>query len=136
MSGSTGRRVLLAVAFVTGACRAAVAQEGIHWREDLAQAQAEAAKEHKPLVVVFVAGWCSACAAFEKDALVSPRVAAFADRFVWVKLDVERNVSLVRANEIRATPRTDLRDRDGKTLVRISGALPAQEFGAYLERFL
>lgn len=135
-------RLLMSLAFVLGASGAATAQEPaqaehrIEWSEDLPEALARAASERKPLVVVFVAAWCSACAEFEKDALASPAVNALADRFVWVKLDVERNISLVRANEIRATPRSDLRDPDGKTLVRISGALPAKEFRAHLDRFL
>jgi thioredoxin-related protein len=136
MNTSVGRRTLLALALVLGAWRAAGAQDSIPWREDLAKAQAEAAKERKPLVVVFVAGWCSACAAFERDTLPSPLITAHASRFVWVKLDVERNVSLVRANEVRATPRIDLRGSDGTTWVKISGALPAKQFGEQLDLFL
>jgi hypothetical protein len=126
----------LAIAMVFSAWRAAAAQDGIPWKEDLAQAQAEALKVQKPLVVVFVAGWCSACAAFERDTLPSPLVTTQASRFVWVKLDVERNISLVRANEVRATPRIDLRSFDGRTWVRISGALPAKQFREQLDLFL
>ena len=133
---SIGRRIVLALAMLLGAWRAAAAQDGIPWREDLAQAQAEATREHKPLVVVFVAGWCSACAAFERDTLPSPLVTTHVSRFVWVKLDVERNISLVRANEVRATPRIDLRGFDGTTWVRISGALPAKQFREQLDLFL
>jgi len=136
MSVLLGRRMLLALAMVLGAWRGAVAQDSIRWREDLAAAQAEAAREHKPLVVVFVAGWCSACAAFERDTLPSPVITAYAGRFVWVRLDVERNVSLVRDNQVRATPRIDLRVSDGTTWVRISGALPAKEFRNQLDLFL
>jgi thioredoxin-related protein len=136
MNTLMGRRMLLALAMVLGAWRVAFAQDSISWRENLAEAQAEAAKEHKPLVVVFVAGWCSACAAFERNTLPSPLVTAHANRFVWVKLDVERNISLVRVNEVRATPRIDLRDSDGKTWIRISGALPARQFREQLDLFL
>ncbi len=134
--------MVFALAMVAAASRAAIAEEPaqddhrIVWMDDLPTAISRAASERKPLVVIFVASWCSACASFEADALASKSVNALADRFVWVKLDVERNISLVRANEIRATPRTDLRDPDGKTLVRISGALPAKEFRAHLDRFL
>jgi len=127
---------MLSLAMLLGALSAAAAQETIQWREDLAEAQAEAAKDKKPLVVVFVAGWCSACAAFERDTLPSPLVTAMATRFVWVRLDVERNVSLVRTNQVRATPRIDFRDPDGTTRIRISGALPAKEFRGQLDRFL
>jgi thioredoxin-related protein len=131
-----GYRLILALAFLASAASAAAAQDTIVWREDLAEAQAEAAKEQKPLIVVFVAGWCSACAAFERDTLPSPLITAHARHFIWVKLDVERNISLVRANEVRATPRIDLRGSDGVTHVRISGALPAEEFRKQLDLFL
>ena len=128
--------LIATLAFVAAATGTAAAQDAIAWREDLAEAQAEAAKEHRPLVVIFVAGWCSACALFERDTLPSPLITARADRFVWVRLDVERNVSLVRANEVRATPRIDLRGYDGATRVRISGALPAKQFREQLDLFL
>jgi hypothetical protein len=108
----------------------------IDWTDDLQGALARAKQENKPLVVCFLASWCSACAGFEREALQSPQIHALADRFVWVKLDVERNVSLVRAYEIRATPRIDLLDPDGKTRVRISGALPPKEFREQLDLFL
>jgi thioredoxin-related protein len=136
MKTSLGTRALVSLAMVLSAWRAAAAQDSIPWREDLGEAQAEATKDRKPLVVVFVAGWCSACAAFERDTLPSPLITAHASRFVWVKLDVERNVSLVRANEVRATPRIDFRGSDGTTWVRISGALPAKQFREQLDLFL
>ncbi len=136
MRTSLGRRVLLFLAMVLGGWRAAAAQDAIVWREDLVEAQVEAAREQKPLVVVFVAGWCSACAAFERDTLPSPLITAHGSRFIWVKLDVERNVSLVRANGVRATPRIDFRGLDGVTRVRISGALPAKQFREQLDLFL
>jgi thioredoxin-related protein len=129
-------RLVMVLAFVAGTALTALAQDSMVWREDLAEAQAEASKEQKPLVVVFVAGWCSACATFERDTLPSPLVTAHASHFVWVKLDVERNISLVRANEVRATPRIDLRESDGNTRVRISGALPAKQFREQLDLFL
>lgn len=136
-------RILITLAAALGASRAAAAQESaqaegdhIQWSEDLPEARARAAKEHKPLVVVFVAGWCSACAAFERDTLPSPLITAHASRFVWVKLDVERNISLVRANTVRATPRIDLSGADGVTRVRISGALPPRQFREQLDLFL
>ena len=129
-------RIVLALAFVVAAAGSAAAQDSIVWREDLAEAQAEARREQKPLVVVFVAGWCSACAGFERDTLPSPLVTAHANRFIWVRLDVERNVSLVRANEVRATPRIDLRSHDGPTWIRISGALPAKQFREQLDLVL
>ncbi|HZE97509.1 MAG TPA: DUF3187 family protein [Planctomycetota bacterium] len=137
------RRLPALLVFLASAFRSADAQDQadpgkprIEWTDDLPEAMARGAREGKPLVVCFVAGWCSVCAGFESGALKSPQVNALADRFVWVKIDVERSVSLVRTYQVRATPRIDFLDAGGHTRVRISGALPSTEFREQLDGFL
>ena len=144
MTSSTWTRTLIVSLCITTVCIAAELQEPrseektnrIVWTDDLPGAIATAGQERKALVICFVADWCSACADFKRDALASPEVNALAGRFVWVMLDVERNISIARASDIRAIPRTDLRDSDGKTRVSITGALPAKEFRKQLDLFL
>lgn len=143
MTASKARSSLVVLAIASFSCPAAFAQDqaapqqhSIAWSDDLFGSLDRGAQENKPVVVCFVASWCSACAAFEREALRSAEVNALADRFVWVKLDVERNISLVRAYEIRATPRIDLLEPGGKTRLRISGALPSREFREQLDLFL
>jgi len=143
MTGLPRRGVVLLLPVLALMSRGAFGQETsgtqtdrIVWTNDLPGALTRGKSERKPLVVCFVAGWCSACAGFERDALRSPLVHALAARCIWVKIDVERNVSLVRTYEIRATPRIDLRDADGNTRIRISGALPAKDFRHQLDLFL
>ena len=140
---SLGKYFVLALGMFGLAPRMASAQEKaeaprseIVWMDDLPGALAVGGRENKPVVVCFVAAWCSACAQFEREALKSAEVNALKDRFIWVKLDVERNMSLVRVYEIRATPRIDLVDPNGKTRVRISGALPSIAFKEHLDLFL
>jgi len=137
------RPIVLAIGIVPVAFQVVVAQDqgsapppAIEWTDDLPAALARGERESKPVVICFVAAWCSACAKFEREALKSSEVNALMDRFVWVRLDVERNISLVRAYAIRATPRIDLLDPNGKARVRISGALPSKEFRGQLDLFL
>jgi len=131
------KTIALVLALTLWASREAVAQEGkIEWMDDLPSALARGARENKPVVICFVASWCSACAGFEKGALSSAEVNALANRFIWVKLDVERNVSLARTYDIRATPRIDVLEPGGKTRLRILGSLPAQDFRKHLDLFL
>jgi len=122
------------IAFAQGSTETPHAK--IDWTDDLPAALDQGRREHKPIVVCFVAGWCSACAGFERGALRSPLVNGLADRFVWVKLDVERAISLVKSYDIRATPRIDLLDPSGRALVRISGALPPADFVTQLDLVL
>jgi len=144
MTSSEWVRTFIVFLFITTVCLAAERQEArseekttkIEWTDDLPGALATAGQDRKPLVICFVADWCSACAEFKRDALASPEVNALAGRFVWVLLDVERNVSIARASDIRAIPRTDLRDSEGNTWVSITGALPAKDFRKQLDLFL
>jgi hypothetical protein len=108
---------------------------GIVWRDDLPGVLEESARDGRPTIVAFVAAWCPACHEFEERTLRAPEVLAWADRFHWVRLDVDRDVALVRRFDLRSTPRTDLMDPEGRTRVRISGALPPAPFRRELEKF-
>jgi hypothetical protein len=108
----------------------------ILWETDLDAALRESARDKKPTIVHFEAAWCPACKEFEERTLGAPEVLARADRFHWVRLDVDRDVALVRRFDLRSTPRTDLVDPDGRTRVRISGAIGPAELCRELERFL
>jgi hypothetical protein len=106
------------------------------WVEDLEEALRDSARDHKPLVVFFMATWCSACKEFEKETLRSPKVLDRSADFRWVRIDVDRDASLIRKFEVRSTPRIDLLDAGGSIRVRISGSLPPEEFRGQLDRLL
>jgi hypothetical protein len=106
------------------------------WAENLEEALRDSARDHKPLVVYFMAAWCSACKEFEKGTLRSPRILERRADFRWVRIDLDRDASLIRKFEVQSTPRIDLLDALGRTRVRISGSLPPEEFREQLDSLL
>lgn len=108
---------------------------GIFWSADLEEARRLSAERGKPLVTCFVAAWCDACRRFRNETLASPEITSLAGRFLWVMLEVDRDISAVRRHKIRVTPTTDLVDLRGTTRVRISGHVTAGEFRKLLEEF-
>src|SRR5206468_1158816 len=82
------------------------------------------------------AAWCTSCRDFNTQTLPSPEVQAFADRFCWVRIDIDRDMTIARAHNVRATPTFELIDADGKTRVRFQGVRTPKEFCHELDRFL
>ena len=107
----------------------------ITWSYDLEAAIAQAPFRRKPVVACYVAAWCEACRRFRKRTLTSPMIADLDDRFEWVMVEVDRDVSILRSREILGTPTVDLIDPDGVTRVRISGFMGPERFRDHLEKF-
>src|SRR5688572_15370148 len=107
----------------------------INWSTDLDEALIDAAWRRKPLVVCYVAAWCEACRRFRKRTLGSDSIAELGDRFQWVQIDVDRDVSIIRSRGILGTPTIDLIDPDGVTRVRLSGYMNPGRFRDHLEKF-
>lgn len=128
------------IPFLLGALLAAAplqAQEdkGIEWAESLPDAIDRARSTGKPIVAAFLAEWCGACRRFRSETLPDRGVLAFRDRFEWVRIDLDRNLSLARAYDLRATPEFCLMDAGGTVRARICGALGPEEFRAELQMF-
>lgn len=58
--------------------------------DDYAAALARAKAENKPLFVDTWAPWCHSCLALKTEVFPDPALAAIADHFVWLSLDVEK----------------------------------------------
>jgi protein disulfide-isomerase len=76
--------ILLAGVGLSGAHAAEAA-----WLTDYAQAKAQAATSHKPMLLDFTGSdWCSWCIKFDKEVLATPEFQKYAaDNLVLVKLD-------------------------------------------------
>ena len=111
-------------------------EKSIQFLSDLPGTLARASETRKPILLIFAAEWCSSCRRFKSDTLPASEVQAFADRFYWVRIDIDRNLSLARSRDVKGTPRFDLIDPDGITRVQVSGVLTPEEFTAQLEAFL
>lgn len=108
----------------------------IEWSRDLPGTLARAREVRKPVVVDFGARWCSGCRRFREETLFSPLVRQLGDRFLWVMVDIDREVSLARSYGVKATPRFDFVDPDGVTRFRLTGFVGPLEFRKHLEVFL
>ena len=101
--------------------------------------EAEAAaspEERKPVVLAFGAEWCGWCRKMELDTFPSAEVAAVADRFLWVKVDVDENEALSARFRVRGLPHTFVLNADDRAIASHPGYLPADEFVEFLNEAL
>ncbi len=114
----------------------AAAQESITFSFDLETTLAEARESGKPVVLAFAAVWCPHCRQMEEVTLRDPLILGLAERFHWVIIDIDRNLTLARQYEVVATPQIYFLDSNGSTRRRIVGAVPPVEYAALLSSFL
>lgn len=108
----------------------------IVWLTDLSEAMEQSRLTRLPLVVDWGAMWCRGCRKFLDETEPSPLVREYTRRLIWVRIDIDRNVSLARQHDVRGTPRFDLVDPQGMTRMRIQGFLPPEKFRQRLQEFL
>lgn len=120
-------RAVLVLALVLAGTRADAAE--IRWQTDLAAAEAISQQTGKPLLIHFTASWCHYCHKMSKTTYTDENVAAVVQQqFVPVKLDVDENSKLVNALRITGFPTAAIVSSDFKTVRKISGFHPAEDF--------
>jgi thiol-disulfide isomerase/thioredoxin len=92
--------------------------------------------ENKPVYLAFGAAWCPVCRRMEEKTLLEPPMQALADEFVWVMIDIDRNVTLARKWGVEATPTIFLLDSVGTARLRIVGGTGSEELASTLRTFL
>lgn len=108
----------------------------IRFSTDLDAALADARQGRVPLVLVFGAAWCPNCQRIARTTFAAPEVLSLAERFRWVYIDIDRDLTLARSYEVEAIPHVSLLDPQGNQRVRMIGAVRPSDFRAYLEDFL
>ena len=92
-------RSLCASALLLLAVSAANAGESIPWVKSFADAQAQAKKTHKFIMVDFYTDWCGWCKKMENEILQTPEFASVAgNNFIFVMLDFPMNKTLPQAS--------------------------------------
>lgn len=118
------------------ATAAAAAPQQIHFLDNLDRGLAEAKRLDRPLFLAFGASWCSVCRTMERTTFEDSQIRALADRFVWVKVDIDRAMTLARRWKVEATPTIYLLAPDGRQLQTIVGGPPATDLAVMLRAAL
>ncbi|HZZ58364.1 MAG TPA: thioredoxin family protein [Opitutaceae bacterium] len=138
---------LLPLALALAALSAAAGAEELNWQGDLAAAQAEAARLHKPLLVDFTGSdWCGYCQKLEAEVMTTDAFRQFAGRYVLVRIDFLRHhpqddavkkshLALAERYKIRGFPTLIVADASGRELRRVEGYDPGSGAAAYLGQF-
>ena len=95
-----------------------------------------AAKEGKPVVLVFSAVWCPPCQSMKKNVYPSAEVRPMHDQFVWAYLDVdeEANAKVAEQFKVQGIPHIQFLSKDGKSLGNQIGGVSPAEFAGILSK--
>jgi thioredoxin-related protein len=85
-------------------------------------------KHDRPAILIFGAAWCGWCRKMAAETLTDARVEALAGRFVWVKVDVDKQPELAARYDVSGVPSVVVIDKDGRVLAAQSGYLSADKF--------
>lgn len=76
----------------------------ILWKSSFEEAQAEAQKTGKPLMIDFYTDWCSACKMMDAQAYPQPEIVAESRNFVMVKVNAEKRRDLAQSYRVSSYP--------------------------------
>lgn len=112
----------------------------IRWQKDLDKALQKAEKEKKPVLIEFMAKWCSVCQAMEDSTFSDREVIEKVKRFIPVRIDVDKKRALAEKYQANAKkyggvgiPNFLFLDSEGKILLHRIGFFNAKAFTALLD---
>jgi FKBP-type peptidyl-prolyl cis-trans isomerase 2 len=122
---------------VLSVVKAAVLKEReLSWIEDHDRALEESRKQGRPAVLVLYADWCSWCKKLLNESAADPKITALKDRFVWAKVNSDRQKEIGSKYGQSGFPLTVVVAPDGKILGKIDGYRDAAALRAELDKAL
>ena len=100
---------------------------GIEFKTDLLEAQQQADQHSRVTVVYFTAKWCTWCRKMSVGTFADERVRAMAERFVWVKVDIEEQRELAAIFAVQSVPNMVLLNVKGEVLARRPGYMTSEQ---------
>jgi FKBP-type peptidyl-prolyl cis-trans isomerase 2 len=124
----------VAVDFEVGAVvKAGSVPERLAWIEDHEAGLAAARSGAKPVFLLLYAGWCGWSRKMMAESLEDPRVRLLKERFVWVRVDSEREPSLKARYGQEGFPLALVLAPGGEVLARLDGYQEAAALKRALE---
>ena len=120
--------IVLLISAAVNFSRFGSAKEIIPWRSDLAAAEAEAGRTHKPVLAYFTASWCGYCQQMAHTTWSDTKVEQALHAYVPVKIDVDAHQDIAKHYGITGMPSYAILDEQGKVVRQGDGALNSEEF--------
>lgn len=93
----------------------------IDWIDDYDAGLARAKEEGKPVFLMLHADWCSWCKKSFSDTFPDPRIMALKDRFVWVRINSDKELKYKQQYGQEGFPMMVLMNSEGTVLKKIDG---------------
>jgi thioredoxin-like negative regulator of GroEL len=123
--------ILAAISLLRGGwSRGGAPVEG--WMSDIGDAQAEAKRTSRPMLVYFTASWCGPCQQMKKDTLPDASVKQSLAKYVPVMIDIDQQPDVAQKFGVRSIPTFMAVDADGTVLKMSGGGMPASAFASWL----
>lgn len=95
--------------------------------EGYAAGRSEAARQQKPMLLFFTAGWCDYCHQMAAEAFSNPQVARLSGQFVCVLVDADAEPDVCRQFEVAGYPTIQFLSSRGVPLNRLVGKQPGHQ---------
>lgn len=116
-----GKEIVLDLELVSLTKASAFKGMEIAWLEDHDKALDKAKEEKKPVVLMLYASWCSWSKKLMSESMEDPRIKVMRDKFVWAKVDSEKQKDLYQFYEQKGFPLVVLLNADGEIIKKIDG---------------
>jgi thiol:disulfide interchange protein len=119
---------------LAGSCAAAQGKSGPAWKTSYVEALNLAVKDKKLIVLDLYADWCGPCKMMDRDTYSDKRVIKALERYVALKIDVDKSVELGEKYKVVYLPTTLVLDAKGKVIHKTEGFLDSKDFLAMLKQ--
>jgi len=126
---------LITVLALAAPSPAQVSETRIKFFDSIEEARAST-PEPLPLVIKFGATWCGWCNKMAVDTHGDERMQEVADRFLWVKIDIDEERELAARYRVSGVPHTTVLNEKNRVLDGQGGYLTAEKLIAFLETSL